>query len=74
MKNKNSIKLKQLYTRRKSTKPKVGVFKKIDITDKFLARLLEGKKERLYIIHICNEEVINPIDSTNIKNRKTRYE
>lgn len=44
MKNKNSIKLKQLYTRRKSTKPKVGVFKKINITDKFLARLLEGQK------------------------------
>ena len=45
MKNKNSIKLKQLYTRRKSTKPKVGVFKKINITDTFLARLLEGQKE-----------------------------
>ena len=44
MKNKNSIKLKQLYTRRKSTKPKVGVFKKINITDMFLARLLEGQK------------------------------
>ena len=44
MKNKNSIKLKQLYTRRKSTKPKVGVFKKITITAKFLARLLEGTK------------------------------
>lgn len=45
MKNKSSY--KQLYTIRKSTKPDIGVLKKINITDKFLARLLEGKKERL---------------------------
>ena len=45
MKNKSSN--KQLYTIRKSTKPDVGVLKKINIIDKFLARLLEGKKERL---------------------------